>query len=190
VLADGKPVFAVAKMEGARKLQQFRGADLCRSLFHQAAQTGLKVGLLGGAPAVLDILNKNLVRSYPGLSITYSYSLPFRASTPAEDEEVYRQVKEARVQLLFIGLGCPKQEKWANRAMAGVHCPMLCVGAVFDFFAGTKPEAPRFFRALGLEWLYRWMLEPRRLFKRYFIGNPRFLMAAVMYQLTGKRKPS
>jgi N-acetylglucosaminyldiphosphoundecaprenol N-acetyl-beta-D-mannosaminyltransferase len=116
---------------------------------------------------------------FPDLRITYAYAPPFRSLTPEEDDEVVRAIRKAGVRILFVGLGSPKQDRWMHAHHGRIAAVMLGVGAAFDFLAGTKPQAPRWMQARGLEWLFRLCTEPRRLWRRYVSQNPRFAFLAL-----------
>jgi N-acetylglucosaminyldiphosphoundecaprenol N-acetyl-beta-D-mannosaminyltransferase len=112
---------------------------------------------------------------FPGLRIAFAMSPPFRALGPAEDAEVVADIRESGARILFVGLGCPKQERWMTAHREALPCVLLGVGAAFDFLAGAKRQAPGWLQRAGLEWLFRLVSEPRRLWRRYLIQNPRFL---------------
>jgi N-acetylglucosaminyldiphosphoundecaprenol N-acetyl-beta-D-mannosaminyltransferase len=117
-------------------------------------------------------------------------SPPFRALTLEEDAAVIERIQASGVQVLFVGLGCPKQEKWIINHLGYISCVMFGVGAAFDFLAGTKPQAPRWMMRYGLEWAFRFASEPRRLAKRYLRHNPRFVALFLRQLLTKRLKSS
>jgi N-acetylglucosaminyldiphosphoundecaprenol N-acetyl-beta-D-mannosaminyltransferase len=116
-----------------------------------------------------------LKQQYPAIKIIYSYSPPFRQLTEEEDQQVIDQINQSEVYVLFVGIGCPKQEIWMAEHKQHLQCVMLGVGAAYDFIAGTKQHAPRWMQKIGLEWLFRLASEPKRLWKRYLKQNPRFI---------------
>ncbi|MBU0970232.1 MAG: WecB/TagA/CpsF family glycosyltransferase, partial [Proteobacteria bacterium] len=116
-----------------------------------------------------------LKKKYPGLHIACAISPPFRELTPQEDEEYTKQINKSGARILFVSLGCPKQERWMADHKDRLSCVMLGVGAAFDFLSGKKKHAPRWMQKVGLEWIFRLACEPRRLWKRYFKHNPRFI---------------
>jgi exopolysaccharide biosynthesis WecB/TagA/CpsF family protein len=132
--------------------------------------------LYGSTPTVLDRLSHNLKQKFPGLSIAGMTSGRFRESSPKEDEDDIRQIAESGAGIVMVGLGCPRQEKWVANHLGLIHAPMLAVGAAFDFHAGLKAQAPRILQDHGLEWLFRLIQEPRRLWRRYLIFNPLFVL--------------
>jgi len=176
VVADGKPISVVQKLLGHRGAKQVRGQDLVNALCKVSAEKGLKIGFYGGnSSTLLQTVTSRLIGNYPGLSVHYAYAPPFRPLTREEDRDVVSQIDAAGVDILFVGIGCPKQEIWMARHKSQLSCVMLGVGAAFDFIAGNKKHAPRWMQWLCLEWLFRLFSEPKRLWKRYLQQNPRFL---------------
>jgi N-acetylglucosaminyldiphosphoundecaprenol N-acetyl-beta-D-mannosaminyltransferase len=149
-----------------------------------AEKAGIPVGFYGGSQAVLDRLIAKVRAKHPQLKITFEESPPFRALTAEEDAAVIERIAASGTRLLFIGLGCPKQENWVVDHVGKVPAVMLAVGAAFDFLAGTKPQAPRWMMRSGLEWMFRLVTEPRRLAGRYFRNNPRFVFKFVAQLLS------
>jgi N-acetylglucosaminyldiphosphoundecaprenol N-acetyl-beta-D-mannosaminyltransferase len=128
-----------------------------------------------------------------GLKVVGVESPPFRPLTPKEEQTLLAKLKRLKVDLLWVGLGAPKQEKWMARMKGKINCTMLGVGAAFDYYAGTLPEAPRWMQSVALEWLYRLFHEPGRLWKRYFLTNSLFILLAPLEFLRlwpGRTKPS
>jgi N-acetylglucosaminyldiphosphoundecaprenol N-acetyl-beta-D-mannosaminyltransferase len=156
------------------------GGRFTQLIAGQAAARGLRVGLIGGAPNSLKLMQENLQRDFPTLQVTHAVSPPFGPATEASAREAALAARAAGCQVIFIGLGAPKQERWM--AMAAPHLPnavMLGVGGSFDMIAGVKPSAPPIVHRLGLEWLNRLLQEPQRLGPRYLRTNPRFLMGVL-----------
>jgi N-acetylglucosaminyldiphosphoundecaprenol N-acetyl-beta-D-mannosaminyltransferase len=116
-----------------------------------------------------------LAKEFPTLNIACSISPPFRPLTVEEDEIYIQQINDAGVRILFVGIGCPKQENWMAAHKERLLCVMIGVGAAFDFFSGRKRHAPRWMQKAGLEWLFRLVSDPRRLWRRYLKHNPRFV---------------
>lgn len=176
VLPDGKPLSVCQRLLGNRPSLQVRGEDLLRVLLRGAEERGYKVGFYGGNDMfVLEDLKAELKRVYPNLEIPFLYSPPFRPLSPDEDDEVVMAINAARLDYLFVGLGCPKQENWMYEHRGSVSATMFGVGAVFDFISGNKKTCPKYLQGVGLEWLYRLCMEPRRLWKRYARTIPIFL---------------
>jgi N-acetylglucosaminyldiphosphoundecaprenol N-acetyl-beta-D-mannosaminyltransferase len=144
----------------------------------------IAIGFYGASVETLEQLIATLKRKYPILNIAYSYSPPFLAMTVEEDEAIIRTVNSSEAKILFVGLGCPKQERWMAAHRGKIQSVMLGVGAAFDIHAGNKRQAPLWMQRSGLEWLFRFSQEPTRLWRRYVYHNPRFLILAIM-QLAG-----
>lgn len=172
---DGMPLVWCMKLLGHKRAQRVYGPDSMCAVLSAADRRGLRIGFLGGAPAVLDRLVRDIRHQFSSLRVAYCYAPPFRELTEVEEELIVSSVNKAEVQILFIGLGCPKQERWMARHRGSVQAVMLGVGAAFDFLAGTKPQAPRWMMSGGLEWAFRLATEPRRLWRRYLKHNPRFV---------------
>jgi N-acetylglucosaminyldiphosphoundecaprenol N-acetyl-beta-D-mannosaminyltransferase len=160
----------------------------------RAARTGTRMYLYGGRnQGALVQLALNLRRRYPGLKIVGGYAPPFRALTPEEEDAVVADINRSEADVVWVGIGQPKQEQWMARMRERLDAPVLVgVGAAFDFHAGLQPQAPDWMQAVGLEWAYRLAHEPRRLWKRYFRYNPRFVLGfAAQYlrrRLSGVRR--
>ncbi len=187
ILPDGMPIVWMQKLRGAKNAERVRGIDLMIALCDFAEKNKLKIGFYGGRQKVIENILARARRDFPKLNIAYAFSPPFRPLTGAEDAEVIENIKKSGVQILFVSLGCPKQEYWMVEHKDKLTAVMLGVGAAFDFYAGNINESPRWMGNLGLEWLYRLFQEPKRLWRRYLILNPRFMWLAAM-QLTGARK--
>jgi len=183
VTPDGMPLVWVLRRKGFALEDRVYGPTLTRWVVAEAARRGIPVGLLGGTPEVLAALVRNLRAEFPGLSVAFQFSPPFRALSADEDRALVQDVNASGARILFIGLGCPKQERWMAAHAAGtehlVQAVMLGVGAAFDFHAGTLRQAPAWMQRRGLEWLFRLAVEPRRLWKRYLRHNPRFAVLVV-----------
>jgi N-acetylglucosaminyldiphosphoundecaprenol N-acetyl-beta-D-mannosaminyltransferase len=172
---DGVPLVWTLKRLGRRDATRVYGPDCTLKVIADAEAAGVPVGFYGGAPKVLETLLATIKRNHPALDIPFVMSPPFRELTPEEDEAVVRQVTESGAKILFIGLGCPRQEKWMIEHIGRIPVVMFAVGAAFDFIAGTTKQAPRWMMKSGLEWLFRLGIEPRRLARRYLIHNPRYV---------------
>ena len=141
-----------------------------------AERHAVPVGLYGSTPETLSALRAALLKTYPALRISFTMSPPFRALTATEQADVFRQMREADVRLLFVALGCPKQERWMLEHREQVDCVMVGVGAAFEMLSGRVPAAPVWAQRAGLEWAYRLSREPRRLWRRYAKHNVRFVV--------------
>jgi N-acetylglucosaminyldiphosphoundecaprenol N-acetyl-beta-D-mannosaminyltransferase len=175
VVPDGMPLVWALRVLGVRGAAHVRGADLTRVLAVSAAARGVPVGLYGGRQDVADAFADALRRIAPGLEVAVAIAPPFRPLAVAEQAALVEELRASGAQLLFVGLGCPKQERWMASHVADTGAVAVGVGAAFDFFAGRVREAPPWLQALGLEWAFRLAMEPRRLFARYARHNPRFV---------------
>ncbi|WP_155982915.1 WecB/TagA/CpsF family glycosyltransferase [Thermus aquaticus] len=187
VTPDGMPLVWMLRKLGYPHQERVCGPELTSRVCAEAARRGVPVGLYGGHPEALEALVRNLSARFPGLRVVYAYSPPFRPLTPEEDERVTEEINASGARILFVGLGCPKQEWWMAEHKGRVRAVMLGVGAAFDFHAGRVRQAPVWMQRAGLEWLFRLVQEPRRLWRRYLKHNPRFLLLAFL-QLTGVRR--
>jgi N-acetylglucosaminyldiphosphoundecaprenol N-acetyl-beta-D-mannosaminyltransferase len=184
VVPDGRPLVWALKALGVKKATQVRGTHLTTHLVESAAREGVPVGLYGGTPELLESLTRVLQERHPGLLVTCRIAPPFRPLTLDEDEAITREISESGARILFVGIGCPKQERWMVAHKERIPVVMLGVGAAFDFHVGRVRQAPGWMQVAGLEWLFRLMMEPRRLWKRYAKHNPRFV-ALFLMQLLG-----
>jgi exopolysaccharide biosynthesis WecB/TagA/CpsF family protein len=172
---DGAPIAWTLRVKGHRAQQRVDGPGMMWRLCADAEAEGVRIGLYGSTPETLEALRAELSSAFPKLAISYAHSPPFRELTEAEDQQVCDAVAAASVGLLFVGLGCPKQEYWMARHRGRIPAVMLGVGAAFEFHAGTVSRAPHWMREHGLEWLYRLASQPRRLWRRYLFSNSLFL---------------
>ncbi|PKG82543.1 glycosyltransferase [Colwellia sp. 75C3] len=192
VIPDGKPLSWAQKLLGHSDAKQVRGQDIMNAICAASGEKSLNIGFYGGSSeALLNTVKEKLVASYPDINITYAFSPPFRPLTEDEDAGVVAAMNAAKVNVLFVGIGCPKQERWMAEHKSQLNCVMLGVGAAYDFIAGSKKHAPRWMQKIGLEWLFRLCSEPKRLWRRYFSTNPRFIWhfgkQLLKHKLSGKR---
>lgn len=173
---DGMPVAKKIRENGFSEAERVAGPDLMEALFRQSMGTGRKHYFYGSSEKTIEQLEKNLKERYPWMEIVGMVSPPFRELTEEEDAAAVAAINESGADFVWIGLGAPKQEKWMNAHKGKIHGVMLGVGAGFDFHAGTIKRAPSLIRSLGLEWFYRLLQNPGRLFKRYFVTNTKFLL--------------
>ena len=183
---DGAPVAWLMRRHGAGDAHRVAGPDLMPSVVEAGQEHGIRHFLFGSSPAVLARLERRLLDRFPHAIVAGSISPPFREVTDAENEAFAEQIVAARADIVWVGLGLPKQDEWLRRS-AALFAPAvgLGVGAAFDFLAGTKPRAPEWAQAAGLEWLHRLMKEPRRLAGRYAATNTEFLARAGL-SITGE----
>ena len=188
VVCDGRPLVWYCRAAGFGAARQARGLDVMLAACSEAERSGIRVGLYGGTSDALQLVRRRLSEAYPELDIAYSYSPPFRELTSAEDDAVTAAIEEEGVQVLFVALGCPKQERWMLAHRDRVAAVMLGVGAAVDFVAGSVPSAPRWMQVAGLEWAFRLAHEPRRLWRRYARSNLRFVLLAARTLLSNRAR--
>jgi N-acetylglucosaminyldiphosphoundecaprenol N-acetyl-beta-D-mannosaminyltransferase len=187
VTPDGMPLVWSLKLFGLRDATRVYGPSLTLAVCAGAAAAGIPVGFLGGNAEVLSDLLASLRSRFPDLDVAYAWDPPFRPLTPEEEGGVARDVERSGARILFVGLGAPKQELWMAEHRGRIPAVMVGVGAAFDFLAGRKKQAPSWMQRAGMEWLFRLAHEPRRLWRRYLIGNPRFV-ALIARQMLRNRK--
>jgi N-acetylglucosaminyldiphosphoundecaprenol N-acetyl-beta-D-mannosaminyltransferase len=187
IMTDGMPLVWMQKWQGRKDATRIRANDLMTMLCAYAAKNDLSVGFYGGKQEVIDAMKARAEKELPRLRIAYAFSPPFRPLTEAEDEKITAEINRAKPDILFMGLGCPKQENWMAAHKNKLKAVMLGVGASFDFYAGNVKESPEWLGKLGLEWLYRLTQEPKRLWRRYLILNPRFMWLATLQLLKAKK---
>jgi N-acetylglucosaminyldiphosphoundecaprenol N-acetyl-beta-D-mannosaminyltransferase len=181
VLPDGVGVTLASRLFGWGIGNRITGSDIFHAVNSAAASTAEnRVFLLGSTTHVLEEMARRIVEMYPGLEVAGFYSPPFKDSFDlGEVVEMAERVNKCRPDILWVGMTAPKQEKWINDARPYLEVPFVgAVGAVFEYVAGTQPRPGRFVRRLGLEWLFRLLREPRRLWRRTFVSAPRFLWLA------------
>lgn len=175
VTPDGMPLVWALRLFGVSDATRVYGPTLTLHVLERAAAAGVAVGFYGATPEVLTDMLDACRRRFAGLRVAYAHAPPFRQLTTEEDAAVVGEINASGARILFVGLGCPKQERWMASHKGSVKAAMLGVGAAFDFLAGSKPQAPAWMQRAGLEWLFRLANEPRRLWRRYAYHNPRFL---------------
>lgn len=180
VTPDGMPLVWIMRFKANREQERVYGPTLMLFILNAAAKSKIKVGFYGARAEVIDLLALRMKERFLDLDITYSHSPLFRELSPEEDATIVNDINLSGARILFVGLGCPKQEIWMSNHRGKINAVMLGVGAAFDFHAGVKPQAPAWMQRLGLEWLYRLYIEPRRLWKRYLYHNPRFVLLAIL----------
>lgn len=190
VVPDGMPLVWLGKLHGHSHMTRVYGPDLMLALCERSVERGYRHYLYGGAEGVPELLAERLRQRFPGIQIVGTYSPPFRPLTPEEDETIVQRINQSHPDIVWVGLSTPKQERWMAAHVGRVSAPVLIgVGAAFDFHAGLKPQAPRWMQRSGLEWFFRLLTEPRRLWRRYLINNPKFV-ARVAMQLGGFQRYS
>jgi exopolysaccharide biosynthesis WecB/TagA/CpsF family protein len=180
---DGAPIAWTLRLKGHRAQPRLDGGSTMWALLAAAEQQRVSVGLYGSTESVLQLLKARMLADFPQLRVAYTHAPPFRELQPDEDEQVCHDIRHSGIGLLFVGLGCPRQEYWLAAHRGRLPCVMLGVGAAFDFYAGTVTRAPVWMRNHGLEWLHRLLSEPRRLWRRYAVTNSLFLAMSLMEAL-------
>lgn len=179
LLPDGVGIVIAARLLGRELHERVAGSDFFSALSAQAQSAdGLRYFFMGSTETVLEKIEARLRREYPKITVCGTLSPPFKDELDdAESEAIIRRINAAKPDVLWVGMTAPKQEKWINRYRNRLDVPLIgAIGAVFDFYAGTKKRAPEWVCRLGLEWLPRLVREPRRLFRRNFVSTPLFLM--------------
>ena len=176
IVPDGQPVrWALNLLYGAKLEERVYGPDLMLAVCRMAAKADYPIYLYGSRAEVLDRLTANLTSRIPGLQIAGREPSAFRTLSTDQRDQVVNRIQGSGAKIVFVGLGCPRQETWAHENGSQLSCPVIAVGAAFDFHAGTLDQAPARLQRYGLEWLYRLSKEPRRLWRRYLILNPVYL---------------
>lgn len=175
-LADGHPVAALGRRRGhAVMTARVYGPDLMLAVLDGGRSRGLRHYLYGGSPEVLTALRSELEQRFAGVEIVGAESPPFRPLTPAETDEMRERLRAARPDVVWVGLGTPRQDVFVHQHAEALGCTAVAIGAAFDFHAGAKRQAPGWVQRHGLEWAFRLATEPRRLWRRYLIGNSLFV---------------
>jgi N-acetylglucosaminyldiphosphoundecaprenol N-acetyl-beta-D-mannosaminyltransferase len=185
---DGAPVAWMLRRAGYSTQQRINGPDLMWKYCEQANSTGESIYLYGGTNETLVILQQKLAVAFPALRVAGAYSPPYRELTAEEDAAAVDAINNSGAGVVWVSLGCPKQEKWMASHRGKVHAVMVGVGAAFDYHAGTITRAPLWMQNRGLEWLHRLCSEPRRLWKRYLVTNTLFIFLAIRQLMTRETK--
>ncbi|WP_242045654.1 MULTISPECIES: WecB/TagA/CpsF family glycosyltransferase [unclassified Calothrix] len=187
VTPDGMPLVWMMRLMGARSQDRVAGMDILQELCQLAQAKNLSVYFLGSHTEVLSRMRKRLDQEFPKLKIAAMEPLPFRPLTEAEDLALNQKINASGAGLVFVCLGCPKQEKWMAQHKGKIQAVMIGLGGVFPVYAGIQKRAPKIVRELGFEWLYRWIQEPRRLWGRYLKTIPPFMWLAIKQILSSNR---
>ena len=178
VACDGAPMVWASRWAGVEISDRVTGREFMLACSARAEAEGWSSFFYGGKPGVADRVADALRERFPALKVAGTFTPPFRALTPSEDEQVVDIVNTSNADLVWVGLSTPKQELWMADHRDRLQAPALFgVGAAFDYIAGELREAPRWMQRMGLEWLFRTMLEPNRLARRYLRNNPAFIRA-------------
>jgi len=185
---DGMPTVWVGRMQGNSGMKRVFGPDLMLAVCRRSVGNGIRHFLYGGNPGIADELAEGLRYRFPGIKVVGTFTPPFRPLEPSEQLALERQMNAALPDIVWVGLSCPKQEKFMAANFRRLPCKiMVGVGAAFDIHTGHVKDAPKWIKDAGLQWAHRLWQEPRRLWKRYLVNNSAFL-AALSLQLTGLRR--
>lgn len=179
VTPDGMPLVWMLRAMGAIHQDRVAGMDIFLKLCQSASLNNVSIFFLGAQSDILEAMRQRLEREFPQLMIAGMEPLPFRPLTPSEDQAIIQKVNDSGAGLLFLCLGCPKQEVWMAEHKYKIKAVAIGLGAVFPVYAGIHKWAPHWVRELGLEWLYRLIQEPRRLWPRYSQTIPPFIYLAL-----------
>ncbi len=185
-LPDGGPLSKYSRFAGFRNAERVTGPDLMVELFRISAQKGYRHFFYGSTQETLDDMRTALRRDYPGIVVAGMYAPPFRPLTEEEDQKIIALINDARPDFIWVGLGAPKQEEWMYDHRGALNAVSVGVGAGFDYLAGHIRRAPRIMQVLCLEWLYRLLQDPKRLWKRYVTTNVKFLKYICRENFCGK----
>jgi N-acetylglucosaminyldiphosphoundecaprenol N-acetyl-beta-D-mannosaminyltransferase len=184
VATDGVPLVWVVRRRGARMAERVCGPDIMLSLCDQGRSSGLRHFFLGGRAGVPEQLADRMRERFPGLIVVGTESPPFRELTAEEDLALVERINAVQPNVVWVGLGSPKQELWAAEHQDRLHAGLIVpVGAAFDFHSGRVRRAPRWMQRVGLEWLFRLAMDPRRLFTRYVVTNSKFVILLIREEL-------
>ena len=179
-IPDGGPLSTVGQKRGHKNMSRTTGPGLMGEVFKISAEKGYRHYFYGSKEETLDMLRQKLNQNYPGIQIAGMYSPPFRPLTEEEDKIVIERINETKPDFVWVGLGAPKQEKWMAAHQGKIDGLMLGVGAGFDYYAENIKRAPMWMQKSNLEWVYRLMQDPKRLFKRYWSTNTKFIWNAMI----------
>ena len=186
VTSDGMPLVWMLRRLGLPDSERVYGPELVLHICKRAERENIPIGLYGGTDESLEQFTRFLALHYPNLDVAYRYAPPFRALTPEEDDVIVKEIGLSGARILFVGIGCPKQENFMAAHRDRIKAVQIGVGAAFDFHSGSVKQAPAWMGRSGLEWLFRLAMEPKRLWRRYAIHNPRFMIRAA-WQLLFRR---
>ena len=187
-VSAGMPIVWLSRINGFSQIARIRDPDLMFAVGERSVQKNYRHFIYGGAEGVPELLAEEFTRRYPGLVIAGTFSPPFRPLTREEDDQVVQMINESHADIVWVALGCPKQERWMAAHAGRLSAPVLIgVGAGIDFVTKQKREAPRWMQQIALEWLFRFVQEPRRQWYRALVCNPLFVLH-IMAQILGLRK--
>ena len=184
LFADGSGMRLASRLAGRIFEDNVNGTDLFPLVCRDAADAGVKLALLGAQPGIAERCAENMKKQFPNLQVVWINDGFFHLH---EEAKLIQSINDSGADILFVAMGVPKQELWIARNAAQLKTPILLgVGALFDFYSGAVPRAPLFMRRMGIEWLFRFLVEPRRMFARYWLGNFVFMFRALSRRLQGQ----
>jgi N-acetylglucosaminyldiphosphoundecaprenol N-acetyl-beta-D-mannosaminyltransferase len=187
---DGMPLVWISRLQGFRHVRRVYGPDLVLAVCEQSLVKGYLHYFFGGREGVAEELKASLERRFPGLQVVGTDSPPFHPMTPDQDREVAQRIRATRPDIVWVGMSTPKQDIWSAEHVGQLDAPVIIgVGAAFDFLSGRKRQAPRWMQQSGLEWFFRLLQEPRRLWRRYLVYNPLFVFKLLGQWLGLRRYP-
>lgn len=187
VTPDGMPLVWLGRLNGERTIGRTYGPDFMLALCEKGQKRGYKHYLYGGEESTCDLLKSVLEKKFPDIDIIGQHTPPFRPLHAQEDGKVIDEINRQNPDILWVGLGSPKQDYWMYEHRDKLNAPVIIgVGAAFDFIAGIKRQAPRWMQKCGLEWFFRLCCEPKRLWKRYLIGNTRFIYLLIKHAIKSR----
>lgn len=179
-IPDGGPLSSEGRRRGYRNMRRTTGPDLMTEIFKISVEKGYRHYFYGSKQETLDMMKQKLEATYPGIQIVGAYSPPFRALSEEEDARAVESINKSEPDFVWVGLGAPKQEKWMAEHQGVIQGLMIGVGAGFDYCAGTIKRAPGWMQKINMEWLYRLLQDPKRLYKRYIVTNTKFMWHAII----------
>jgi N-acetylglucosaminyldiphosphoundecaprenol N-acetyl-beta-D-mannosaminyltransferase len=189
VTPDGMPLVWLMSRMGGYRQDRVAGMDILLGLFRNAPNKNISIFFLGSEQQTLDRIRDRLQQEFPAVRIAGMEPLPFRPLTPEEDAAVVQKINDSGAGIVLVCLGCPKQEIWMHQHRGQIQAVMIGLGGAFPVYAGDRKWAPIWVRKAGLEWFYRLIQEPRRLWKRYYSTIPPFIFLALKQLLTDRSKP-
>lgn len=179
-IPDGGPLSSVGRKNGYMNMERTTGPSYMEEVFKNSVKNGYRHYFYGSTDSTLKKLQQALLKKYPGIQIVGMYSPPFRSITLEEDIDIVKKINETNSDFIWVGLGAPKQENWMAVHQGSIKGFMVGVGAGFDYFAGNINRAPEWMQKSNLEWVYRLVQDPKRLFKRYLVTNTKFIWNAII----------
>lgn len=181
-IPDGGPLSSIGRKQGYQNMNRTTGPNLMEEIFKQSVEKGYRHYFYGSTEETLEKMSRNLNKCYPGIQIVGMYSPPFRPLDSKEDKEVIKNINETNPHFIWVGLGAPKQEIWMASHHGKVKGVMIGVGAGFDYIADNIKRAPVWMQKCNMEWFYRLLQEPKRLFKRYLVTNTKFIYYLIKHR--------